>query len=200
MIYLLKISFLRINNKFAVCYKDFMMRKAAGIFLILTLCFNSVGYYGLHLITKNKIRQEIKMKIKQQVPTDELVKIEYSSSNQSEFYWIHDREFRYKGTMYDIVSREKVSENLTILHCVTDHQETQLFKDLDTYVKNNMDSQKGSRQASSLYSNLMFSLFPPSNQVCFNETEIKTNNWYHYNDLYRSPLISINFPPPKTAS
>lgn len=173
------------------------MRRVSAIILILTLCFNSVGYYGLHLVLKNRIRQEIKIKIKQQVPADELVKIEYTSNNKNDFQWIHSREFRYKGTMYDVVSREHVSENMEILHCVTDHQETQLFKELDNYVQNSMNSDPGTRQASSFFNQLLSGLYLPVKTSLFQETSIVTKKWYHFVSHYSQPHLAKLSPPPK---
>lgn len=59
---------------------------------------------------------------------DELVQISITTENHRQLDWKHEKEFRYKRTMYDIVKTEIIDDTTTIYHCVTDKQETILLR------------------------------------------------------------------------
>jgi len=173
------------------------LKKITAILLLSALCFNGMGYYFMHRHLQKQIRKEIKGRIKQQVPQEELVTLIQTSENAGEFSWIHSKEFRYKGTMYDIVSLEKVSETRFIYHCVTDHQETLLFKNLSKYVNNTMNANPANSKANNLLSSLFSSLYPPESinrKQIFVSEEI---HWIDYTPDYKSPFLKVSFLPPK---
>ena len=103
----------------------------------------------------------MKLKIKAGVPDDELKIIIFNQSNAREFTWIHSREFRYKGTMYDIVNETKDNSGSRVLHCVTDHQETVLFANLSKLVKQNTEGHSSHKTAQKLLNQFYGGLFPP---------------------------------------
>lgn len=151
----------------------------------------------MHSYLQRQIRKEIKGRIKQQVPEDELVTIVQTKENAGEFSWIHSKEFRYKGTMYDIVSLEKVSETRFIYHCVTDHQETLLFKNLGKYVNNTMNANPANSKANTLLSSFFNSLYPPEISSQMHLLESEEINWACYTTEYNSPFLKLSSPPPK---
>lgn len=92
---------------------------------------------GFHLVFKlkqHRIRSEIKRAIKLGLPESDLVDIVITESNEDELDWIEGHEFRYRGTMYDIV-RTECTDTATVYHCINDDQETLLFANLDELVK-----------------------------------------------------------------
>ena len=89
------------------------MRRAIAAFLIVSLLGGQVGMFGA-LFGRYQARQEMDDRIASvsEVPgTGEDVqhltipRSELQSSN-STFAWIEDREFRYRGNLYDIVHEE----------------------------------------------------------------------------------------------
>ncbi len=173
------------------------MKKICAIFLLFSLCFNGTVYYIIHKQLQKQIRKEIKAKIKQQVPQDELVSIMHSPENAGEFYWIHSREFRYKGTMYDIVSVKQVSETILIYNCVTDHQETLLFKNLGKYVNNTMNANPANSRANNLLSNFFSSMYPPVINSRLLILDAKEISWIIQTSRYQSPYLQVSSLPPK---
>lgn len=165
--------------------------------LLITLCFNSVGYYLIHVNLKNQIRKEIKRYIKNQVPDDQLVVISHTPETAGNFHWIHSREFRYNGTMYDIVSVKIITDNVTEYHCITDHQETVLFKNLNKYVNSSMNSHKANSKAVNLLSLLMASLYFEAVREQVQLFSMITVNWRERAMLYQSPDMGLNLPPPE---
>jgi hypothetical protein len=146
---------------------------------------------------KSQIRKEIKRYIKNQVPDDQLVVILHTSETAGEFNWIHSREFRYHGTMYDIVSVNVITNNITEYHCITDHQETVLFKNLNKYVNSSMNSHKANSKAVNLLSLLMASLYFESGREQVPVFSMSIVNWREIPVLYQSPYIGLNLPPPE---
>ena len=114
-----------------------------SIALLLLILFQSTGYLVIFKVQQQQIRREIKSRIKAGVSEDELVLLKFPT------YWrevetfqcqfIKDHEFRYNGTMYDIV-RQVTRGDSTWYYCLTDEKETFLFAQLDELVKRDMNN------------------------------------------------------------
>lgn len=141
----------------------------------------------------------MKLKIKAGVPEDELKIIIFSQSNAREFSWIHSREFRYKGTMYDIVYETKDNSGSRVLHCVTDHQETVLFANLSKLVKQTTEGHSSHNTAQKLLNQFYGGLFPPPSILSVAklypfENEINSITFGNSSE----PFLKRISPPPKT--
>lgn len=111
------------------------MKKLLSILLVLILLFNIGGFYVVIKSRQYAIRKEVKRQIKHGVDEKDLVPILVNDDNQDQLDWKHSKEFRYKGSMYDIV-RTEFNENGTITyHCIIDDNESALFNDLDRLVQ-----------------------------------------------------------------
>lgn len=173
------------------------MRKIAVITMLFILCFNSLGYFIVHEYAKQKIKKEIKTLIKQQVPDEELVVFLLDEQNAGEFQWIHSREFRHNGTMYDVVRVEVISETTRKLHCVTDHQETRLFKNLHRMVSNTMQSNPANPKVLNLLSQIMSNLYQTELTDFTAPQNFFVWLWPEMKQHYVSPCIILSSPPPK---
>jgi hypothetical protein len=87
---------------------------------------------------QNKIRKEIKMRIKQSVPQEELVLFAFTAEEAASLHWIKSYEFRYKGGMYDIVWTHTSGDSV-YYQCVNDVQEEELFRSLHEQVERQMN-------------------------------------------------------------
>ncbi|HSH64278.1 MAG TPA: hypothetical protein VLB84_00420 [Bacteroidia bacterium] len=173
------------------------MKKASAILLLFVFTFNLVDFLLVFKVQQYQVRKQIKQLIKQGVPDDELVQISITSENHMQLDWKHEKEFRYKGTMYDIVKTEIIDDTTTIYHCVTDKQETALFANLDEQVRKNMDTKNNGnnplKNSFKLLSNIYFQpqthawILPQINAV------IKCE----FSHFYSSPALDITGPPPK---
>ncbi len=121
------------------------MKRVAAISIVLLFAFQSVGVFLLFHLRQQEIRSEIKSRVKQGVPEEELVVLTIPNallkSSGDRFRWIHEREFIYHGQLYDIVKRVPGNESTTF-HCISDEEETRLFKNLDHMVNREMGRDK----------------------------------------------------------
>jgi len=60
---------------------------------------------------------------------------------KNDFRWIHSREFKYKGDMYDIVKKEEDDKQL-IVYCINDTKEKKLEVEFDRAVHKNSSDDK----------------------------------------------------------
>ncbi len=82
-------------------------------------------YLGLH-IQKWRIKKEVKAKLIQGLDKSELTHFTFSKSQiETELDWEHDREFEYKGEMYDVIERHEKGDSIEFL-CWHDRAETEL--------------------------------------------------------------------------
>lgn len=174
------------------------MKKLFAFFLVLILVFHSCGGLIVFKLRQAITRHEIKQQIKKQVPAGELAVIIQTQENKDLFDWIEDHEFRFQGTMYDVVRQEKDSSGAIIYYCITDHQETQLFAQLDEWVQKCMSSDPGTDGVQSLLKLLAgVYLLSENEPICI---KVMANLLQAYKpDPYSSHTLEITVPPPRTA-
>jgi hypothetical protein len=173
------------------------LKKASAILLLFIFTFNWVCFLLVFKVQQYQVRQEIKLLIKQGMPYQELVQISVTAGNQNQLDWEHKKEFRYKGTMYDVVKTEVINEDSTIYYCITDEQETMLFVNLEEEVRKNMDSKnKGGNPIKNLFELLSIINTPPTKQPQV-FLKVKEVVEYKISDFYLSPALNITSPPPK---
>jgi len=167
--------------------------------LVLAVCFNPAAYHLMFRLKQAEIRKQIKMAIKAGVPDEELTVFRLTDSNAGDFEWIHSREFRFRGMMYDVVREEAGTDGERVLHCVTDVQETRLFCKLDEAARKAAGSHAAHTAASHMLMSLLHGMsipgrlqpFPPvTDMVCMSFPWIST---------YSQPGILIDAPPPRLA-
>lgn len=76
------------------------------------------------------VKKEIKRAIKAGVPERELVVIEINPGNEHEVEWVEDHEFRFRGSMYDVI-RKVTCADAVKFYCIDDKQESALFANLE---------------------------------------------------------------------
>ncbi|MDQ3047741.1 MAG: hypothetical protein M3R27_09355 [Bacteroidota bacterium] len=118
------------------------MKKAAVILLLGIFLFNLGGYFVAFKALEFQAKKEIKAQIKNGIPENEMIRIVINSSNSSELDWIKsDKEFRYKGEMYDIV-RIEIKNSGTEYFCIQDKQEKILFANLEDHIRQHISDNK----------------------------------------------------------
>ena len=75
-------------------------------------------------------------------------------SQKINFRWIHSREFRYNGDMYDIVKKEE-NENQLILYCINDTKEKKLEEEFEKRVHQNTSENKQRPSANNQFNILL---------------------------------------------
>lgn len=113
-----------------------------------------------------------------------------------DFRWIHSREFKYNGDMYDIVKKEETDKQL-IVHCINDTKEKKLEEEFEKRVNKNSSEDK----RLPVKINIINSLFsePIQSEQIKNDLvyEQSFNNWR--TDFYQSLFLDIPSPPPRLA-
>lgn len=173
------------------------LKKLVAILLTLIFCYNTVGYYIVFKTSQLKVKSEIKKLIKSSFPEDQLVVFRLSPENQNDFEWIHSKEFRYKGNMYDIVRKTVISASETDLYCIHDVKETGLFAHLDLLVKNAMNADKNASKASVLLSVFFSTLYFPSDQDFNFSSKATEMQFPEISEIYASLSLSVLSPPPR---
>jgi hypothetical protein len=110
-----------------------------------------------------------------------------------DFKWIHSREFRYKGEMYDVVKKEE-NNNKLFLYCINDKKEKRLEKEFEKRVNNNSTNSK--RRHVSTHFNILLSEPVQSEQLNFRLCSECIFNYY-LTDSYNSIHSEIQSPPPR---
>lgn len=173
------------------------MKRNVAILLTLIVCFNTVGYFFVFKAKELQIKSEVKKLIKESVPETQLIRIRLTQGNKFDFIWIHEKEFRYKGSMYDIVKRTAVSAGVTDYYCIQDDKETGLFRNLNTFVKGMMNGNNQTAKVNNLFSLFLSGLFPPEN-YCINFIPVTSTQRFGFNAVLYSYLNFSDIPhPPK---
>ena len=115
-------------------------------------------------------------------------------NNKIDFRWIHSREFKYNGDMYDIVKKKETDEQL-IVYVINDTKEKKLEEEFEKRVHKNSTEDK---QRSTINSFNFISISEPVqseligiaiiNEAVFN---------YWRTDIYKSIHPDIPSPPPR---
>jgi len=137
------------------------MRKLISI-LLLIMFLQPPGYVLIFKVQQYQIRKEMKHRIKNGVPEEELALLKIPRKLEEEsnhvFQRIHEREFRYEGKMYDIVRQEQYGDT-TWYYCVSDEKETVLFANLDDLVNREASQNPQRKQQSEELQRLLNTFF-----------------------------------------
>lgn len=128
----------------------------------------------------------------------DLLKIPFETErDKSVFKRFHSREFRYHGTMYDVVKLE-IHENETWYWCIRDEQETKLMEKKEAYFTNLWQQEAPQNKTAFAY-NQFVDLLYVINYNIFNFNILKlniTNKTNPKNTTYVSLKNNPPTPPP----
>ncbi len=137
--------------------------------LVSLLSLQSLGPYALFQVQQQQLKRQMKRAIKAGVPDAELHRIAFAASrhlrDSERVQWMHEREFRLDGDMYDIVRSEQCGDSI-IHHCVRDDEETALFARLDALVREESGSNPAERGKSASLQRLASLLYLPTETCC----------------------------------
>jgi septum formation inhibitor MinC len=115
-------------------------------------------------------------------------------NNKIDFRWIHSREFKYNGDMYDIVKKKETDKQL-IVYVINDTKEKKLEEEFEKRVHKNSSEDK---QRSATNNNNFVSIAEPVRSV---QIEIAIAHESVLNNLransYNSLHLDIPSPPPR---
>ena len=159
--------------------------------------YNSFGFLAVHPLLsayyKNLGMQKIE-KPPEEEPIEFLaINKKDLAENKIDFKWIHSREFKYNGEMYDIVKKEENDEQL-FLYCINDKKEKKLEEELAKKIQDN--SANGKRWQLSNHLNILLSEPVHTDKINFEPVcEFNFIN-KHPND-YNSINLDVPSPQPR---
>ncbi|MCB0397695.1 MAG: hypothetical protein KDD36_13655 [Flavobacteriales bacterium] len=171
---------------------------AALLFACLIAPF-TIGFLWLQY-QKDQVRHEVKKQLIAGIDPSELVLVKcHNDETQQRLRWEHDREFEFKGNMYDVVSFSIIGDT-TYYRCWLDSEETQLNKQLNILMAGTWDG-KRHRQHQELVLHFYKNLYSIKQwQLSFAAIQIVQNDWVPRDSLKiysRSPSPPV--PPPEIA-
>jgi len=176
-----------------------MKMKIPGIIAFILL-FQSVGYFIVFEIRQAIIHEQTKERIEKNIPDCELVIFKISlnakSDHKTTLQRINKKEFRFHNRMYDIV-RQKTCNDTVWYYCISDEEETTLFSDLDSLIKQQQESNpnhKNQQKQQDRFFSLLYDL-----QLIGHKAFISQNRILMYH--FTADIISYSYetvkPPPK---
>lgn len=142
------------------------MQRCTSTLLVLLFLYNSAGYVMVFTALQYRIRKEMKTVLRQSVPEEQLQKLAIPLAEEQApdgaFLRIHEREFRYRGSLYDIVRSERRGDT-TIYYVINDVAEEKLFALLDGEVRTHMGTHTPWKHgpAASALSSIIKDALPP---------------------------------------
>ena len=113
---------------------------------------------------------------------------------QVNFRWIHSREFKHNGDMYDIVKKEETEDQL-IVYCINDTKEKKMEEEFEKRVhKNSLEDKQ--RPASN---NFVSISEPVQSEKTGNSLACESTFSLWLTDFYQSLNLDIPSPPPRLA-
>jgi hypothetical protein len=110
------------------------MRKLLSIVLLAVMFFTGSGYYLYFRILQNHIKKEIKKRILSGIADDGFELLILNADELASLKWIEkNKEFEYKGQMYDVVGFE-LKNGKYFYNCINDRKEKAL---INSYLRTN---------------------------------------------------------------
>lgn len=94
-----------------------------------------------------QVRQAVKQGLLSDVHNPNLLWLMLPAREAEKLRWEGQHEFEFRGTMYDLIRKERTGDTLRLL-CWPDHLETGLGKQLDQLLSNHPDPQQQHRHLS----------------------------------------------------
>lgn len=176
---------------------NFYIKKSLAILITALLLFNSSGYILLYFSSLHFIKKYIIKALDNDEYEKEIFLLTLSNKDIAEgkisFKWIHSREFRYNGNMYDIKKNLSDEDSLRV-YCYFDDKENLLEQLFHKFAKSESDKSKQKQTNINLLS--FIGLFFYSEGISFSES-VGTNIIFlkiSVNDQFNSEIPT---PPPQ---
>ena len=132
-------------------------------------------------------------------PKEEMIELLIFNKNdiqegKIDFRWIHSREFKYNGDMYDIVKKEETDKQL-FFYCINDTKEKKLEEEFEKRVhKNSLENKQ--RPASNNFVSISEPVQP---EKTGNSLACESTFSFWLTEFYQSLNLDIPSPPPRLA-
>jgi len=175
-----------------------MFQRVTAISILVILLLGMASYYPVFKFDQWQIHKAISRQLEKLIPENELEVISVAQ-NSNEIQWIRkDREFRYKGHLYDVV-RSKKTGSVIRYYCINDGEETELVKQYEkTFQSQAADNRAPSKSITIQVLKIFFSLiYSPGKDITLGIQPIFLQHDGTWSWLYAAASGSIDSPPPK---
>lgn len=171
------------------------MKRFFTIIILLIFVFNICGFYIPYFIKLSIIRNEVKRIIKRSIPDEYIVKLTFDIHNAGDTpeWQRKDKEFRYKGNLYDVIKSENDGNTITYF-CINDKEEKNLgssfYELLSKKLENDKVKTNFQKELGKYYSSLSKGIYPVLKETDLND---------YFLNFYKSRQKEILCPPPRIA-
>lgn len=109
------------------------MKPVKAIVLLSILFLPFVFLYQGWSVKMYQHRKAVKAQLLADTPNEALVTLAFTPIQAKQLNWAHEREFQHNGEWYDIVRTDTLGNTL-VYHCWWDHEETQLYQQLNLLI------------------------------------------------------------------
>ncbi|MBK7377976.1 MAG: hypothetical protein IPJ03_03055 [Ignavibacteriales bacterium] len=124
-------------------YEHIRIKKIIVLLLTSLLIYHSGGFILIYTPASFLIKKVTKELIRSEMIDFPVVKFSFSleeiNSGIEGLHWIHEKEFRYNGNMYDIVKKETTGDRV-IYYCFADKKEDLLETSFEVHFQNGKET------------------------------------------------------------
>lgn len=174
-------------------------KKITAIIAALILLYNSSGYILVYqqLIMLTKYSNHLAIERKQ--VKEKIILLSFLKSDIEnktiDFIWKHSKEFKFNGSMYDIVDRIDTEDSVHF-YCFLDKKENKLKADFNKHFEHNKEDKKNNSSGRALLALQVMDMF--SNNTTLNPITCSNKKYSPYFEQgYLCNEPEIPSPPPK---
>jgi len=103
------------------------LKRTFSIFLLISFLFNTAGYLLIFLLLQSSLKDNVREKISSNNYSQTLIVFANKNLNDgiTELKFHDEKEFSFKGKMYDIIKRENKNDSV-YFYCLADTKEDEL--------------------------------------------------------------------------
>lgn len=176
------------------------IRKILSILILSIFIYNTFGFLAVHpflsIYYKYLGMQRTYVHSEEEIVELLIFNKEDIIHGKINFRWIHSREFKYNGDMYDLVEKKETDDQL-IIYCINDTREKKLEEDFEKKVQKNSFEDKQKPVTNILK---FVSISEPVQFDKVTNSLVKTSSFGSlWNEFYQSYNLDIPTPPPRLA-
>jgi hypothetical protein len=168
-----------------------------AILLFLTFSWQLIGFFTYFECERLRIRKEIKQRIKESIPDNQLHVLVFSANEMKQLVWHKSDEFQYNNRLYDIVSRRATKTGWE-LHCISDTQESHLMANLSAETADNMSKSAPNSPLKHVVKIIQAAYTIPANaSLLITQWQRNPPRLFHYSSHLSDIHLSVIVPPPR---
>jgi hypothetical protein len=166
---------------------------AASFFLALFI--SQAGYYFIHSIKQNYLKEQAEKKIVGGIPDKMLTAVDAGADGR-DIQWKEERkEFYLRGQLYDVAKRKNVNGK-EIIYCFNDRDEGKLLQQFNKAVRSGTEQNADGKNCKQTIKFQFTDLIITVKKTMSIGREI-ASNYFNFNDHILPGTIEVKSPPPK---